>query len=160
MGAGGSVGQRGPLEEVTRILEAGGFAAPQGDGSAQEEQLIQFLKLVNAAGLSTVPVVKAEIDQMELPPGALAGGTGEFAAEEAAPVAINNAGEKLARFQAFLKEKFPHRSSLEASDSYALAWLGYMRSFEVVLAAWDEGVFVEMMPGFALPFAGLIACIE
>jgi hypothetical protein len=120
MGAGGSVGQRGPLEEVTRILEAGGFAAPQGDGSAQEEQLIQFLKLVNAAGLSTVPVVKAEIDQMELPPGALAGGTGEFAAEEAAPVAINNAGEKLARFQAFLKEKLANEGDL-FSDAHFVA---------------------------------------
>ena len=59
-----------------------------------------------------------------------------------------------------MKEKFPERSSLEASDSYAAVWLGYMRSFETVLAAWDEGVFVEMMPGFALPFIGMITCIE
>eukprot|EP01052_Picozoa_sp_SAG31_P005143 SAG31_NODE_222_length_19895_cov_34.907626_8_plen_63_part_00 len=61
---------------------------------------------------------------------------------------------------AWLNEKFVARSSTEPSDSYAVIWLGYMRSFEVILAAWDKGIFVEMMPGLAIPHAGLMACIE
>eukprot|EP01052_Picozoa_sp_SAG31_P004510 SAG31_NODE_187_length_20848_cov_22.521953_16_plen_36_part_00 len=35
-----------------------------------------------------------------------------------------------------------------------------MRASEVLLAAWDEGVFVDMVPAQPLPLSGMIACIE
>ena len=40
---------------------------------------------------------------------------------------------------AWLKEKFPGRISMDSSDIYAKAWLAYTRSWETLLAAWDEG---------------------
>ena len=60
----------------------------------------------------------------------------------------------------WLKEKHPARGSGEAADAHAHFWLAYMRASEVLLAAWDEGVFVDMVPGQPLPFSGMIACIE
>ena len=57
-------------------------------------------------------------------------------------------------------EKFPARGRLEAADLCAFYWLAHMRAFEVLLAAWDEGVFVDMVPGMPLPVSGMIACIE
>eukprot|EP01052_Picozoa_sp_SAG31_P004158 SAG31_NODE_169_length_21415_cov_29.765338_20_plen_81_part_00 len=61
---------------------------------------------------------------------------------------------------AWLKEKYPARTGSDPADSHAQHWLGYMRASEVLLAAWDEGVFVDMVPGWPLPFSGLLACIE
>eukprot|EP01052_Picozoa_sp_SAG31_P042178 SAG31_NODE_6613_length_1950_cov_5.966541_1_plen_225_part_00 len=60
----------------------------------------------------------------------------------------------------WLKEKYPARGSVESADAHAQQWLGCMRASEVLLAAWDEGVFVDMVPGRPLPLSGMIACIE
>eukprot|EP01052_Picozoa_sp_SAG31_P005259 SAG31_NODE_228_length_19803_cov_29.496498_14_plen_82_part_00 len=60
----------------------------------------------------------------------------------------------------WLKEKQPARSRTEGADAHAIQWLAYMRASEVLLAAWDEGVFVDMVPGRPLPVSGMIACIE
>ena len=60
----------------------------------------------------------------------------------------------------WLKVKHPARGSVEGADSHAQFWLAYMRASEVLLAAWDEGVFVDMVPGARLPLSGMIACIE
>eukprot|EP01052_Picozoa_sp_SAG31_P008447 SAG31_NODE_427_length_15813_cov_13.679649_9_plen_81_part_00 len=60
----------------------------------------------------------------------------------------------------WLTEKYPARSNTEGADSHASHWLAYMRASEVLLAAWDEGVFVDMVPGQPLPVSGMIACIE
>ena len=60
----------------------------------------------------------------------------------------------------WLKEKHPNRASVESADSHAQFWLAYMRASEVLLAAWDEGVFVDMVPGRPLPVSGMLACIE
>ena len=40
---------------------------------------------------------------------------------------------------AWLKEKYPGRSRVDSADTYASIWLGYTRSWETLLAAWDEG---------------------
>eukprot|EP01052_Picozoa_sp_SAG31_P015312 SAG31_NODE_981_length_10558_cov_2.972273_3_plen_82_part_00 len=60
----------------------------------------------------------------------------------------------------WLKEKHPARSNVEGADAHVTYWLGYMYASEVLLAAWDEGVFVDMVPGAPLPFSGMMACIE
>eukprot|EP01052_Picozoa_sp_SAG31_P018764 SAG31_NODE_1342_length_8700_cov_12.667829_11_plen_241_part_00 len=60
----------------------------------------------------------------------------------------------------WLKEKHPARVTTEPADAHALQWLAYIRASEVLLAAWDEGVFVDMVPGAPLPLLGMIVCIE
>ena len=40
---------------------------------------------------------------------------------------------------AWLKETFPGRSSIDGADKFAQVWLAYTRSWETLLAAWDEG---------------------
>eukprot|EP01052_Picozoa_sp_SAG31_P008494 SAG31_NODE_430_length_15792_cov_15.908558_18_plen_233_part_00 len=60
----------------------------------------------------------------------------------------------------WLTEKYPARSSVDPADVCAIQWLAYIRASEVLLAAWDEGVFVDMVPGAPLPLSGMLACIE
>ena len=40
---------------------------------------------------------------------------------------------------AWLSEKYPDRTRSDGADFYAAVWLGYTRSWETLLAAWDEG---------------------
>eukprot|EP01052_Picozoa_sp_SAG31_P046736 SAG31_NODE_9056_length_1342_cov_1.196299_2_plen_245_part_00 len=60
----------------------------------------------------------------------------------------------------WLEEKHPNRSKTEPADSHAHHWLVYMRASEVLLAAWDDGVFVDMVPGRPLPLSGMMECVE
>ena len=40
---------------------------------------------------------------------------------------------------AWRKETFPGRASADGAGAFASVWLGYTRSWEMLLAAWDEG---------------------
>ena len=40
---------------------------------------------------------------------------------------------------AWLKEMFPGRSNADPADTFTIIWLAYTRSWETLLAAWDEG---------------------
>eukprot|EP01052_Picozoa_sp_SAG31_P051275 SAG31_NODE_12100_length_968_cov_1.430380_2_plen_263_part_00 len=60
----------------------------------------------------------------------------------------------------WLKEMHPARGSVEVADAHAHVWLAYMRALEVLLVAWDQEVFVDMVPGQPLPLSGMMACIE
>ena len=40
---------------------------------------------------------------------------------------------------AWLRERYPGRSSTDGADAFAYLWLAYTRSWETLLAAWDEG---------------------
>ena len=61
---------------------------------------------------------------------------------------------------AWQKENFPGRGSTESSDTYAISWLGCARSWEAVMAAWDEGDFAVLWPAYRLPWMGLITVAE
>lgn len=60
----------------------------------------------------------------------------------------------------WMQEKYPSRSSIESADSPAHYCLALLSSWDMVTAAWDEGIFTHMVPGYPFPLGGLLACIE
>eukprot|EP01052_Picozoa_sp_SAG31_P036833 SAG31_NODE_4654_length_3067_cov_2.007075_3_plen_219_part_00 len=63
--------------------------------------------------------------------------------------------------KAWLRDRFAETDwdKLPASF-FAEDWVGCVRLYEVMLAAWEDGNFSQTRPAYALPFNGLYRCIS
>lgn len=63
--------------------------------------------------------------------------------------------------KAWLRDRFAETDWEKLPASFfAEDWVGCVRLYEVMLAAWEDGNFSQIRPAYALPFGGLHRCIS